>query len=499
MALTPPVDQTQQRVLNPPHLDNIWPNNQPRTNIYGVEQAPPLGPRIRKANPGVSAVLSGAADDVSDAVGKGNYLSAAGKGLRGALAMPVALAHDHANRIYEGLRGPVEDVGRGALGMEDRKPAPAVPTAAPKPSLAYEPNPTDIRLANGTQRAPGTLTDATPSIAAPTNQLAPGVFTHGRGQYSDKADGMGFGSFTGQPNAQNLAAADALSSRSQGESLARVTAASQPQRTQRDGLMDQLQSREIGARKTARYALAAMDQRDQNLTAQRGQDLSYDSAMRGHDVQLYGNKLTSASSRAKLQYDMAKDQRDYNLNVEKFGVEKSSNSLKQREASDKAMREQVLGQLPQVKDATGKMVPDERGAAEYMRSAYNRLDQRKTALTKELQANPGNKDAAAELQSIGNYGLGTLSSDPQAQDQFLLGMQARSAARSNASWWNPLSADRAAGAASGPITSLKWDPDSLLDGYRDQDNNWIPAHVIDQGGSRFGARTGEFDLLKRKD
>lgn len=43
-------------------------------------------------------------------------------------------------------------------------------------------------------------------------QVAPGVYGHGRGQYSDSAEGMGMPTgFTGQPSAQNMAAAQALS------------------------------------------------------------------------------------------------------------------------------------------------------------------------------------------------------------------------------------------------------------------------------------------------
>lgn len=46
---------------------------------------------------------------------------------------------------------------------------------------------------------------------APSNQLMDGVYSHGRGQYSDQADGMGFPvGFTGKPNARNMAAADNL-------------------------------------------------------------------------------------------------------------------------------------------------------------------------------------------------------------------------------------------------------------------------------------------------
>lgn len=56
--------------------------------------------------------------------------------------------------------------------------------------------------------------NAAPSPAAATNQVMPGVFNHGRGQYSNQASGMGMpSSFTGQPNAQNMAAADNLAAR----------------------------------------------------------------------------------------------------------------------------------------------------------------------------------------------------------------------------------------------------------------------------------------------
>ena len=68
----------------------------------------------------------------------------------------------------------------------------------------------------------GTVNPSTvnPSAPAPSNapaaapEVMPGVYRHGRGQYSDNASGMGMpAGFTGQPNAQNMAAADALQAR----------------------------------------------------------------------------------------------------------------------------------------------------------------------------------------------------------------------------------------------------------------------------------------------
>ena len=53
----------------------------------------------------------------------------------------------------------------------------------------------------------------TPAAPA-SNQVMPGVYQHGRGQYSDNPAGMGFAPGAGNPSANNIAAADALASRS---------------------------------------------------------------------------------------------------------------------------------------------------------------------------------------------------------------------------------------------------------------------------------------------
>ncbi len=51
----------------------------------------------------------------------------------------------------------------------------------------------------------------------------PGVYQHGRGQYSDNPEGMGFATgFTGQPSAQNMQAANALASQQQAQSMGRI-------------------------------------------------------------------------------------------------------------------------------------------------------------------------------------------------------------------------------------------------------------------------------------
>ena len=64
-----------------------------------------------------------------------------------------------------------------------------------------------------------------PQAESAASQARPGVYQHGRGQYSDNARGMSMSALlAGQPSRQNAQAADALAGRQQQESMGRVTA-----------------------------------------------------------------------------------------------------------------------------------------------------------------------------------------------------------------------------------------------------------------------------------
>lgn len=121
----------------------------------------------------------------------------------------------------------------GQPGGPSRQAAPA-PDAAPTQSApqqsafdastAKDPTyglaPTKVNAQPKTQPAE----KPTPPANAP-QEIEPGVYRHGRGQYSDSSTGMGFSpGRTGQPTEQNMKAADALDERSQQESMARLQA-----------------------------------------------------------------------------------------------------------------------------------------------------------------------------------------------------------------------------------------------------------------------------------
>lgn len=137
-----------------------------------------------------------------------------------------------------GLNSDMQRPGETSEAFAQRRtgPSPQDAPAPAAPGTPAAPNPTDQRLAAGTQAAPMGLAAAAlaspppaSSPATPDNQVMPGVFNHGRGQYSDQAGGMGMpATFTGQPSAQNMAAADTLAARALAESMGRVAASQQP-------------------------------------------------------------------------------------------------------------------------------------------------------------------------------------------------------------------------------------------------------------------------------
>ena len=115
------------------------------------------------------------------------------------------------------------DAGRGTV-----NPPAVAPQNTTQPQSATDTASTSLAGADRGTVNPPTVN---PSAPAPSNapaaapEVMPGVYRHGRGQYSDKADGMGMpANFTGQPSAENMARMDAIANRSQQESMNRVQA-----------------------------------------------------------------------------------------------------------------------------------------------------------------------------------------------------------------------------------------------------------------------------------
>lgn len=226
----------------------------------GVPSAPPksnAGVYMGNPNSATAEFVNEASADAGRRWDQGDVAGAVGAGLRtglGAVGIGAIEALD--NTVGAAARGIWDGGGRliGGLigGQAQATPAAAPPTqkpaatsapaapppTAPAPAAAVNPA---AAPASTAASAPTTTRTATTSAAAPAatgstagqsgEQLPTGVYQHGRGQYSDNAQGMGFSpGFTGRPNAQNLEAASNLSAQSQRESMGRVASAmAQPQ------------------------------------------------------------------------------------------------------------------------------------------------------------------------------------------------------------------------------------------------------------------------------
>jgi hypothetical protein len=178
--------------------------------------------------PGVRNVYNESGKAIGDLAGQGRYAAAAGETARAALSYVPALADDVIGGAARAVGPAIMDAGSQFLGIGNATAAPAPAAAAPAKASVAAPvaappvvpaaNPTDARLANGSQVSPGASTTpstsgATATDAAP-NQAMPGVYRNGN-SYSDTAAGAALMTQPrGMPSDQNMAAADALAARS---------------------------------------------------------------------------------------------------------------------------------------------------------------------------------------------------------------------------------------------------------------------------------------------
>lgn len=135
------------------------------------------------------------------------------------------------NALVDAIKAPFSKPSAPATPTLTAPATPSLTAPATQPA-ATATNPTDARLAAGTQTSPmsGAMNQPKPQPDAPgdtatttARDVAPGVYNHGRGQYSDDPNGMNMPKgFTGQPSAQNNAILQRMSDQSQAESMARI-------------------------------------------------------------------------------------------------------------------------------------------------------------------------------------------------------------------------------------------------------------------------------------
>lgn len=178
--------------------------------------------------PGTRAVFNESGKAIGDLANQGRYAAAAGETARAALAYVPAVVDDVVGGAVRAVGPALADAGKQFLGMNEATapaPAPVPAAAAQTPSPAA---PTGTKQANAAatgQVAIQPMNDGAQPVAPPPStpaapqpqaeQVAPGAYRYGRGQYGDSPTGQQgvVSGPAGQPNAQNMAAADALVAR----------------------------------------------------------------------------------------------------------------------------------------------------------------------------------------------------------------------------------------------------------------------------------------------
>jgi len=209
----------------PQRQPGIFPNNSPDAgaNIYGASNSA-IGNAVGKAAgfvadtfPGTTAAIKGSAQDAKDAYQRGGIGAAVGQSARVAATPLIGLADDVASgaaRVLNPAANALKTFATGdATPIGQTAATPSAPSVA-KPQVAPSTAPAGASTAGAGRGSvnPPTVDPAGQSAAVEAGkQPIAGVYKHGPGQYSDNATGMDFPpGFTGQPSAQNLAAADNL-------------------------------------------------------------------------------------------------------------------------------------------------------------------------------------------------------------------------------------------------------------------------------------------------
>lgn len=178
--------------------------------------------------PGTRAVFNESGKAIGDLANQGRYAAAAGETARAALAYVPAVVDDVVGGAVRAVGPALADAGKQFLGMNEATapaPAPVQAAAAQNPSPAAPTGTTQANAAPTGQVATQPMNDGAQPFAPPPStaaapqpqaeQVAPGAYRYGRGQYGDSPtgqQGMVSGP-AGQPSAQNMAAAEALASR----------------------------------------------------------------------------------------------------------------------------------------------------------------------------------------------------------------------------------------------------------------------------------------------
>jgi hypothetical protein len=311
--------------------------------------------------PRTSSLLRTGGAERSDAWNQGKYAKAFGSFVGDSAKLPFKIADDviggFGRGAYRTLRNPVEDAGRAALGLEDRKEPSAAPESSPATAQPAN-SPVDATVPG---KAPGRATLRGRSGADVAG--APGVskfkengrtlYTNVTGDNADMMDKKLVSIVPGMnreavdqtltnPNGSRWSAQDnaimAANLRdgvdptrgTSGGQMGGVTIIGSP--AGGGGQQDRfsapsIDTKGLSQRQKAQYTIAAAEAQTRRMAAEYGNDDSLrqdGTTRRGQDVAasttLRGQNQTRAANAARAQQEQANKDRAYQLDVARFGV-----------------------------------------------------------------------------------------------------------------------------------------------------------------------------------
>lgn len=200
---------------------------------------------LADAFPGTTAAVQGSMEDAKEAYRQGGVGALIGTSARVAATPLIGLADDVYSSAAKVVRpatdtalqagktaltgdvSPINPLQHGAGAGQETSTGATSKTPRQSPFNASTAVDSTYGLAPISKPA---AQESTPGAEPAQVRGLPGVYQHGKGQYSDNPEGMGFATgFTGQPSAQNMQAADALASQQQAQSMGRIAMQQQAQ------------------------------------------------------------------------------------------------------------------------------------------------------------------------------------------------------------------------------------------------------------------------------
>lgn len=416
----------------------IFPANALKRSPYASPETP-AGQAIGRAASGVAnafsfpdtrSVIGQAGDEAKAQAAQGNYGQALGTSLRGALAAFPAAAVDMASAVPRAVgsflpsgSNPTQQLKDFGSQVLTGQPAIDPNSNDPNRLPLYTPPQFESTTpaASATPAAPATPAVTPPGVGTPGVTSADRVAQMGRDATSLRAlsdrslqnSALGIG-VPGTPGMGVMDAGVADARQKFFDEASLRTAAAQSSWSPRGGfkandaaiqaaavpIQNRQRLQELSLKNAGDQSIARM----RDATDRRGQDISAETAAGAQAVTLRGQELTARTAANAARLDQSNKDRQYALDVQKYGTEVADKNLKARSDAETSFQKDAETMF-RTTDKDGKNIPDEAKVASW-KTAVN------TTLAEIAKAHEASGDPARMKIAQGIRDRGYAALDP---------------------------------------------------------------------------------------